>query len=90
MATSRASSRPPLRPQGLLVFTLEHAVGGEAPTDYRLEWHGRYSHARAYVERRLAGAGLQPEIAEAELRMESGTPVAGLVIRATKTEAAHP
>jgi predicted TPR repeat methyltransferase len=72
------------------VFTLEHAVGGEADVDYRLELHGRYSHAAAYVERVLAFAGLQPEIAHAELRMESGAPVAGLVIRATKSVAARP
>jgi predicted TPR repeat methyltransferase len=46
--------------------------------------HGRYSHAREYVERVLAAAGLQPWITPAELRMESGAPVAGLVIRGTK------
>jgi len=34
--------------------------------------------------RLLGGAGLQPEIAEADLRMESGAPVAGLVVRGTK------
>ena len=67
-----------------MIFTLEHAVGGEATLDYRLELHGRYCHSRGYVERLLAGAGLVSEIAQAELRMESGTPVAGLVIRATK------
>jgi predicted TPR repeat methyltransferase len=72
-----------LRPNGLLIFTLEHAAGEAAP-DYRLELHGRYTHARRYVERLLAGAGLTPEIACADLRMESGAPVAGLVIRATK------
>jgi predicted TPR repeat methyltransferase len=54
-----------------------------------LELHGRYSHAAVYVERVLAFAGLQSEIAHAELRMESGAPVAGLVIRATKTAAAR-
>jgi len=70
-----------------LVFTLEHAAGGEAPLDYRLELHGRYSHSRGYVERLLAGTGLAAEIAQGELRMESGTPVAGLVIRATKGNA---
>ena len=73
-----------LRPNGLLVFTLEHALEADADVDYRLEVHGRYSHTRAYVERLLALAGLESKIAEAELRMESGTPVAGLVIRATK------
>jgi predicted TPR repeat methyltransferase len=84
-ATARA-----LRPNGLFVFTLERAVGGEADVDYRLELHGRYSHARAYVEQLLAFSGLRPEIAHAELRMEAGAPVAGLVIRATKSIAARP
>ena len=73
-----------LRPNGLLVFTLEHALEADADVDYRLEVHGRYSHTRAYVERLLALAGLESKIAEAELRIESGAPVAGLVIRATK------
>ncbi len=73
-----------LRPNGLLVFTLEHAMRGGDGIDYRLETHGRYSHARAYVERLLASAGLQPKILQAELRMEAGTPVPGLVIRAAK------
>jgi predicted TPR repeat methyltransferase len=79
-----AAAAGALRPNGLLVFTLEHAVRGEAGVDYRLELHGRYSHSRAYVERVLALSGLQPEIVPAELRMEAGAPVAGLVIRATK------
>jgi len=73
-----------LRPNGMLVFTLEHAIGDPAGLDYRLETHGRYSHSRAYVERLLASCGLQPEIVPAELRMEGGTPVAGLVVRGTK------
>ena len=58
---------------------------GGAACDYRLQLHGRYCHSRGYVERLLGGAGLTPEIAQAELRMESGAPVAGLVIRATKS-----
>lgn len=80
-----AAAAGALRKDGLLVFTLEHAVGAGAGVDYRLELHGRYSHARAYVERLLVSAKLQPEIAHAELRMEAGAPVAGLVIRATKS-----
>ena len=79
-----AAAAGALRPNGLFVFTLEHAVGGEADVDYRLELHGRYSHSRAYVERVLAAFGLQPWIVQAELRMESGAPVAGLVVRGTK------
>lgn len=76
-----------LRPDGVFIFTLEHAVGGAADVDWRLELHGRYSHARRYAERVLAASGLQPWIVPAELRMESGSPVAGLVVRGTKAAA---
>jgi len=67
----------------LLVFTLEHAVGGDN-IDYRLELHGRYSHSREYVKRVLTESGLIVAAEFAELRNEAGAPVAGLVIRATK------
>ena len=40
-------------------------------------------HGRAYVERLLARCGLEAEIVHADLRMEAGKPVAGLVVRAT-------
>ena len=80
-----AAAAGALRSNGLFVFTLEHAVRGDAGLDFRLELHGRYSHSRAYAEQLLALSGLQPEIAHAELRMEAGAPVAGLVIRATKS-----
>ena len=79
-----------LRPNGLFVFTLEHAVSGAADVDWRLELHGRYSHARGYVERVLADVGLQAWIVPAELRMESGAPVAGLVVRGTKAAPSRP
>ncbi|MDT5331659.1 MAG: hypothetical protein QOF31_2956, partial [Mycobacterium sp.] len=72
-----------LRPFGLLIFTLEHAVG-EDNIDYRLELHGRYSHSLAYIKRVLTQAGLTAEAESAELRNEAGAPVAGLVVRATK------
>ena len=85
-----AAAAHALRPNGLLVFTLEHAVGCEADVDYRLELRGRYSHTTAYVERLLAAVCLKSEIAYADLRMESGAPVAGLVIRATKPLTACP
>jgi predicted TPR repeat methyltransferase len=77
------ASAAALRPNGMLIFTLEHAPDSEGP-GHRLELHGRYEHSRAYVERLLTDLGLRPEIAQAELRMEAGVPVAGLVIRATK------
>jgi predicted TPR repeat methyltransferase len=70
----------------VFVFTLERAVA-DGVSEFRLELHGRYTHADAYVERLLAEAGLLPEIAHAELRMESAVPVAGLVVRARKPTA---
>jgi predicted TPR repeat methyltransferase len=73
-----------LRPHGLLVFTLEHAVGDADGVDYRLQPHGRYIHARGYVERLLMFAGLRSHIIQDELRMEAGAPVPGLVVRAEK------
>jgi len=74
-----------LRPNGLFVFTLERATEGlHEGLDYHLEVHGRYSHGEAYVRRLLALSGLQPEIAHADLRMEAGLPVAGLVVGARK------
>jgi predicted TPR repeat methyltransferase len=71
-----------LRPGGLFVCTLEHAINAGTDIDYRLELHGRYTHGRAYVERLLAAEGFRTQIDLAELRMEAGTPVAGLVVRA--------
>ena len=82
-AVIEAASRA-LRPGGHFVFTLEHATDAGAGVESRLEVHGRYSHARPYVSRLLAAAGLAPEIVDAELRMESGVPVAGLVVRAMR------
>jgi predicted TPR repeat methyltransferase len=79
-----AAAAGALRPNGRFLFTLEHAVSGEADVGYRLELHGRYSHSRPYVEQLLARSGLQPDIAHAELRMEAGAPVAGLMVSATK------
>jgi predicted TPR repeat methyltransferase len=78
-----AAAARALKPGGFLIFTLEHGTSPSAP-DYHLETHGRYTHARPYVERLLEQNGLVPEIGQAELRLESGVPVAGLVVRARK------
>jgi predicted TPR repeat methyltransferase len=74
-----------LRPGGALIFTLESAADAEPAVTYRLETHGRYSHARRYVESVLECAGLTAACTEAELRLEAGAPVAGLVVRAERS-----
>jgi len=69
-----------LRPGGRFVFTLELRKDF-APTGYHLNFHGRYSHMAAYVERALREAGLGAiSMKEVELRIESGRPVLGLLI----------
>ena len=65
---------------GHLVFTLEK---GECGLDYKLNLHGRYSHAREYVETVVVEAGLRVcGIEEAILRKEAGEPVLGLLVTA--------
>lgn len=72
-----------LIPRGLLVFTVEeaHDVGD----GYRINPHGRYSHEHNYVRETMALAGFEVEaIDAAELRMEGGKPVGGLVVTGRK------
>jgi predicted TPR repeat methyltransferase len=83
-----AASRA-LRPGGLLVFTLEALDAERDGPDYEIQKHGRYCHARGYVERLLAGAGMDVTVVAAELRMEAGAPVAGLAVRARVREGNH-
>jgi len=73
-----------LRSGGRLIFTVEEAAGDDAPSTYCIKPHGRFNHRAQYVERVLVDAGLQVDIARAELRVESGLPVAGLVVTAMK------
>ncbi len=66
---------------GLWVFTVE-AHQDEAP--YVLQVHGRYCHARAYVESQLLANGFcNLDVRDVELRKEGDEPVAGWVIAAT-------
>ena len=78
------ASADALRPGGRLIFTVEQLIDAGSDAGYSISHHGRYCHSREYVERVLAEANLRPEIAPAELRLEAGDPVAGLVVRATK------
>jgi predicted TPR repeat methyltransferase len=81
-----AAAAAALRPGGRLIFTVEEATGDDAPTTYCLRPHGRYNHSEAYVTRVLADAGLRADVTRAELRLESGVPVAGLVVMAIKPD----
>jgi predicted TPR repeat methyltransferase len=79
-----AAAAGALRPGGRLIFTVEESVDAGAEAGYSISTHGRYNHTRQYVERVLSAASLRPEIVPAELRLEAGEPVKGLVVRATK------
>jgi predicted TPR repeat methyltransferase len=76
-----------LRPDGRVIFTVEELVGDGRGAGYSLGTSGRYRHSNAYLERVLEDAGLRSEIVPAELRLEGGEPVAGLVVLGTKTAA---
>ena len=68
-----------LRPHGWLAFTLESADDIDA---YRINPHGRYSHARPYVTSVLDRARFeQVSVEPASLRLELGKPVGGWVVR---------
>ena len=82
-----AAAAAALRPGGRLIFTVEELTDAGSDAGYALSLHGRYCHTRQYLERVLADANLRPEIVPAELRLEAGDPVAGLVVRATKPAA---
>ena len=74
-----------LKTRGLLVFTVEEAH--DAIVGYKINPHGRYSHESAYVQKMMVQAGFDVEaIDTAELRMEGGKPVAGLVVTGRKLE----
>jgi predicted TPR repeat methyltransferase len=79
-----AASASALRPGGRLIFTVEESVDIGSGAGYSISHHGRYNHTRAYVERVLSAACFRPEVVPAELRLEAGEPVQGLVVRATK------
>ena len=79
-----AASANALRPGGRLIFTVEELIDAGSDAGYSISLNGRYCHTRPYLERVLADANLRPEIVPAELRLEAGDPVAGLVVRAAK------
>ena len=74
-----------LRPGGWLVFTAEQTTADVAPEGHFLNKSGRYSHTAEYLERALAGAGLELLTRmDATLRQENNQPVVGHVVLARK------
>lgn len=70
---------------GKLIFTLEAATDAGDGADCRINPHGRFSHARPYVEAVLAEVGFfGVGVEHVVLRNEGGNPVAGLLIVAHK------
>jgi predicted TPR repeat methyltransferase len=81
LAAVAAASSGALRGGGVFVCSLERLSAEAAEPCYRLEEHGRYSHAEAYVRRVLVEAGFaEIAIEAASPRNEGGAPVAGLVV----------
>jgi predicted TPR repeat methyltransferase len=79
-----AAAAAALRPGGLLVFTVEEETDADLLESYRIRHHGRYTHGAEYVRQLLVSVGLRPHVGRAELRLEAGLPVSGLVVRALK------
>jgi predicted TPR repeat methyltransferase len=79
-----AAAAGALRPGGLFIFTVEDGAALNGEGTYWLEPHGRYSHAERYVAAALADAGFAVEIVPAELRLELGAPVRGLVAKGVR------
>ena len=80
-----AASANALRPGGRLIFSVEELNGAGHETGYSISPTGRYRHMREYIERVLANANLRSHIVPAELRLEAGDPVPGLVVQGTRT-----
>jgi predicted TPR repeat methyltransferase len=75
------AARQALRPGGSLIFSVEASPDAVA-SDFEIHMHGRYSHARNYLERTLRGAGFEtPQIEPAVLRKEFEQPVHGFIVQ---------
>jgi predicted TPR repeat methyltransferase len=78
-----AAAAQALRPQGLLVFTVERAAPNAHDAGFHLAPHGRYNHDQEYLRRTLLAAAFQVvAIEEVALRNEGGVAVGGLVATA--------
>jgi predicted TPR repeat methyltransferase len=73
--------RAALKPKGLLAFSVERLPDAAEHVGYRIEHHGRFKHAQAYVREALGDAGFTVlSMGEEVLRQEIFNDVAGLAI----------
>jgi predicted TPR repeat methyltransferase len=85
LSTALINARTALAPGGCFACSLEalpDSADGQAPATepYLLRPHGRYQHARKYVEAMFAAAGLDLiSVSTATLRYERQEPVVGLI-----------
>ena len=81
LSQALAAAHSALTPAGLLVFSVEAVDQAEA--GYVLNHHGRYAHARSYLEQQLALAGFDLLALDADtLRVEVNRPVKGWLVAA--------
>jgi predicted TPR repeat methyltransferase len=74
-----------LRVGGRFAFSVERTSPDGTPAGFCLRHSGRYAHTEDYVRGILSQAGLQVRSMKQQiLRMESGTPVEGLIVAAMK------
>ncbi|MEE4174406.1 MAG: tetratricopeptide repeat protein [Xanthomonadales bacterium] len=74
-----------LSPGGTLVFTVERSPSDSSP--FLLHPHGRFSHTESYVKATLSEVGLTlVSLATDTIRLETGAPVAGLLVMARKEQ----
>ncbi|WP_206044641.1 hypothetical protein [Gemmatimonas groenlandica] len=77
------AARRSLADDGLLIFTVEVLTDGAADAPWRLQPHGRYCHAREYVETTLADHGFSVrDVRRVVLRREAGRQVDGWLVTA--------
>ena len=86
-----AQSFSALAPGGWIAFTVERLAeelvvgGGPAAREWMLDTTGRYKHGAHYVNDGLTQNGfVSIQVAEAQVRVESGAPVIALVVAAMK------
>ena len=85
LGAAMAAARQCLRRGGLLAFTVERLDTEDATATFRLESHGRYSHAKGYLRAVLADSGFDVvELDQRVLRKELNQDVGGLLVVARR------